>query len=63
MNMVQALRQNNKRLNMLVYIYCIKENNIELLLVEYIFKVLVFWAIFSQWIIPIDVSIVDTDYE
>jgi hypothetical protein len=30
---------------------------------EYIFKVFVFWAIFSQWIIHIDVAIVDTDYE
>jgi hypothetical protein len=31
--------------------------------VEYIFKVLVSREIFSQWIIHIDVAIVDTDYE
>jgi hypothetical protein len=36
---------------------------IELLLVGYIFKVLVFWAVFSQWVIHIDIAIVDTDYE
>jgi hypothetical protein len=38
-------------------------SQIELLLVEYIFKVLVFWAVFSQWVIHIDIAIVDTDYE
>jgi hypothetical protein len=30
---------------------------------EYIFKVLVFWGIFFQWIIHSDVAIIDTDYE
>jgi hypothetical protein len=46
-----------------MYIALKKMSYIELLPVEYIFMVLVFWAIFSQLIIHIDVAIVDTDYE
>jgi hypothetical protein len=52
-----------QKLNIYIYIALKKMSWIELLLVKYILKVLVFWGIFSQWIIHIDVAIVDSDYE
>jgi hypothetical protein len=38
-------------------------SQIELLFVIYILKVSVLWGIFSQWLIHIDVAIVDSEYE